>query len=144
MRLVYNNTTPLTQKGAIIGYQANGEPHFIDPSLRSLTNYQSRVDSNFPQDNVVPSILPPPGIVSVQLRQSRELLTFASFKFNCYSLAQLEYMMPFFLTPGINMFIEFGWNLYNQKSLLNLTDDECWKIVSEPQKALDSSESFIW
>ena len=133
----YNNTTPLTQKGAIIGYQANGEPHFIDPSLRSLTNYQSRVDNNFPQDNVVPSILPPPGIVSVQLRQSRELLTFASFKFNCYSLAQLEYMMPFFLTPGINMFIEFGWNLYNQKSLLNLTDDECWKIVSEPQKALD-------
>ena len=133
----YNNTTPLTQKGAIIGYQATGEPHFIDPSLRSLTNYQSRVDSKFPQDNVVSSILPPPGIVSVQLRQSRELLTFASFKFNCYSLAQLEYMMPFFLTPGINMIIEFGWNLYNQKSLLNLTDEECWKVISEPQTALD-------
>ena len=135
----YNNTTPLTQKGAIIGYQATGEPHFIDPRLRSLTNYQSRVDNNFPQDNVVSSILPPPGIVSVQLRQSRELLTFASFKFNCYSLAQLEYMMPFFLTPGINMFIEFGWNLFNQKSLLNLSREECWKIVSEPQTALDRS-----
>lgn len=133
----YNNTTPLTQKGAIIGYQATGEPHFIDPGLRSLTNYQSKVDIKFPQDNVVSSILPPPGIVSLQLRQSRELLTFASFKFNCYSLAQLEYMMPFFLTPGINMIIEFGWNLYNQKSLLNLTEEECWKIISEPQTALD-------
>lgn len=133
----YNNTTPLTQRGAIIGYQATGEPHFIDPSLRSLTNYQSKVESKFPQDNVVSSILPPPGITSVQLRQSRELLTFASFKFNCYSLAQLEYMMPFFLTPGINMIIEFGWNLYNQKSLLNLTEEECWKIISEPQTALD-------
>jgi len=133
----YNNTTPLTQKGAIIGYQATGEPHFIDANLRSLTNYQSKVDSKFPQDNVVSSILPPPGITSVQLRQSRELLTFASFKFNCYSLAQLEYMMPFFLTPGINMIIEFGWNLYNQKSLLNLTDAECWKVISEPQTALD-------
>ncbi len=133
----YNKTTPLTQKGAIIGYQATGEPHFIDPSLRSLTNYQAKINSEFPQDNVVSSILPPPGIVSVQLRQSRELLTFASFKFNCYSLAQLEYMMPFFLTPGINMIIEFGWNLYNQKSLLNLTEEECWKIISEPQTALD-------
>ena len=134
----YNNTTPLTQKGAIIGYQANGEPHYIDPSLRSLTNYQSKIEKGFPQDNVVPSILPPPGIVSAQLRQSKELLTFASFKFNCYSLAQLEYMMPFFLTPGINIFIEFGWNLFNQKSILNLSEkNECWDIVSNPQKALD-------
>jgi len=134
----YNNTTPLTQKGAIIGYQATGEPHFIDPSLRSPTNYQSGIDKTFPQDNVVSSILPPPGIVSLQLRQSRELLTFASFKFNCYSLAQLEYMMPFFLTPGINMIIEFGWNLYNQKSLLKLDEkSDCWKIISEPQTALD-------
>lgn len=134
----YNNTTPLTQKGAIIGYQANGEPHFLDPSLRSLTNYQSKIESGFPQDNVVSSILPPPGIISAQLRQSKELLTFASFKFNCYSLAQLEYMMPFFLTPGINVFIEFGWNLFNQKSILNLKEEsECWDIVYNPQKALD-------
>lgn len=133
----YNNTTPLTQKGAIIGYQATGEPHFLDPNLRSLTNYQAKGSSEFPQDNVVSSILPPPGIVSVQLRQSRELLTFASFKFNCYSLAQLEYMMPFFLTPGINMIIEFGWNLYNQKSLLNLSEEDCWNIISQPQTALD-------
>ncbi len=134
----YNNTTPLTQKGAIIGYQANGEPHYIDPSLRSLTNYQAKLEKGFPQDNVVPSILPPPGLVSAQLRQSKELLTFASFKFNCYSLAQLEYMMPFFLTPGINVFIEFGWNLFNQKSILNLKEEsECWDIVYNPQKALD-------
>ena len=134
----YNNTTPLTQKGAIIGYQANGEPHYIDPSLRSLTNYQSKIEKGFPQDNVVPSILPPPGIVSAQLRQSKELLTFASFKFNCYSLAQLEYMMPFFLTPGINVFIEFGWNLFNQKSIINLKEEEdCWDIIYNPQKALD-------
>jgi len=134
----YNNTTPLTQKGAIIGYEANGEPHFIDPSLRSLTNYQSKLEKGFPQDNVVSSILPPPGIISAQLKQSKEFLTFASFKFNCYTLAQLEYMMPFFLTPGINIFIEFGWNLFNQKSILNLKEkDECWDIVSNPQTALD-------
>ena len=68
----YNQTNPLTQKGAIIGYQANGEPHFLDPSLRSLTNYQAKIENGFPQDNVVSSILPPPGIVSAQLRQSRE------------------------------------------------------------------------
>lgn len=44
----------------------------------------------------------------------------------------------FFLTAGINLIVEFGWNLFNQKSLLNLNNlDECWRVTNEPQTALD-------
>ena len=136
----YENGKSLANKNAIIGYEANGKPHYIDGAYRNATNYSSILTSQFPQNNQTPSLLPPPGVISVEVKQSKELLTFASFKFKCFGLAQLEYMTPFFLTQGINIFIEFGWNLYNQKSTLNLVDpNECWKIIEEPQTALDRS-----
>ena len=123
---------------AILGYQANGKPHYIDNRYRSQYLYSSGINNKFPQDNQAPSILPPPAITSVSVKQSKEYLTYGKFSFKCFSLAQLEYLTPFFLTAAINVFIEFGWNLFNQKSLLNLNDiEECWKIVRYPQTALD-------
>lgn len=123
---------------AILGYQANGQPHFIDNRYRSQLNYETKIDSRFPQNNQAPSILPPPAIISVNIKQSKEYLTYGKFNFKCFSLAQLEYLTPFFLTPGINIFIEFGWNLFNQKSLINLNNiTECLDIVEKPQTAID-------
>jgi hypothetical protein len=123
---------------AILGYQANGKPHFIDNGYRSQLNYQTKIDNKFPQDNQSPSILPPPAITSVNVKQSKEYLTYGKFNFKCFSLAQLEYLTPFFLTPGINIFIEFGWNLFNQKSLIDLNNiPDCLDIVEKPQTAID-------
>jgi hypothetical protein len=123
---------------AIIGYEANGKPHFIDNRYRSQLNYQTKTDVRFPQNNQVPSIVPPPAITSVNVKQSKEYLTYGKFSFKCFGLAQLEYLTPFFLTPGINVFIEFGWNLFNQKSLLNLNNiSDCLEIIEKPQTAID-------
>lgn len=136
----YEQNKPLNEKFAIIGYEADNTPHYIDnKTYRSQTFYETKENKQlFPQNNQISPIIPPPGIVSVSVKQSKELLTYASFKFKCYGLAQLEYLTPFFFTAGINVFVEFGWNLFNQKSLLNLSDlKECWELVNKPQTALD-------
>ena len=134
----YDPKVGLKQTNAIIGYQADGKPHFIDGLYRTQTSYSTRQNAEFPQNNEISSVFPPPGIVSVSVKQSKDLLTYASFKFKCYGLAQLEYLTPFFFTAGINVFVEFGWNLFNQKSLLDLANlKECWDLVYKPQTALD-------
>jgi len=138
----YSQNKPLTDKFAIIGYEADGiTPHYIDNTYRSQLNYETMENTqNFPQNSQISPIIPPPGIVSVSVKQSKELLTYASIKFKCYGIAQLEYLTPFFFTAGINLFVEFGWNLFNQKSLVNLANlKECWELVYKPQTALDRS-----
>lgn len=143
----------LKQSKAIIGYEADGTPHYIDPSYRSQyvtqwpSNYlaaetdgeQTRyVEKISLQKTQVSPILPPPALESVEIRTSKDMLAFGSFKFKCFSLAQVEYLAPFFLTPRINVFIEMGWNLYNVDSLINLNDEqECWNLIQTPQTVVD-------
>lgn len=127
-------------KPAILGYQANGQPHFIDNKYRSQLMYETPLNSKFPQNSQSPSILPPPSITSVNIKQGKEYITYGKFNFKCFGLAQLEYLTPFFLTPYINIFIEFGWNLFNQKSLLNLNSiPECLNVIEKPQTVIDRS-----
>lgn len=134
----YQQNKPLSDARAIIGYEANGKPHYIDNAYRSQYNYSTATPTSYPQNNQTPPLVPAPAITSINVRQSKEYITFSSFKFKCFGLAQLEYLTPFFLTAGVNVFIEFGWNLFNQKSLLNLSNiQECWDIVSKPQTAID-------
>lgn len=117
---------------AIIGYQANGSEHYIDQRYReSIYKMSAGFDSNFPQNNSAPSIIPPPGIESVSINTSADMLTYGEFKLKCFTLAQIEYLTPFFLTPGIHIFIEFGWNLYNRESLLDLKNVPELKNVSD-------------
>jgi hypothetical protein len=124
---------------AIIGYQSNGEPHYIDNRYRSnIYSTSSPAGSNFPQNNTIPSVLPPPGITSLSVKTTGDMMTSAEFKFSCFSLGQVEYMTPFFLSPGINMFIEFGWNLYNNDSLLDLNKiRELYDISNVPAKGIE-------
>lgn len=136
----YQQNKPLKDSIAIIGYEANGNPHYIDNQYRTQYNYSSPITGRFPQNNESIPLVPSPAIISVNVKQSKEYITYSSFKFKCFGLAQLEYLTPFFLTAGINVFIEFGWNLFNQKSLVSLNDTrECWDIISKPQTALDRS-----
>ena len=37
-------------------------------------------------------------------------------------------MMPYFLTPGITIIIEFGWNHFNSNSLIDLTNKDVLTI----------------
>jgi hypothetical protein len=86
----------------------------------------------------VSSVLPPPNLESIEIKTSKDMLSFATIKFKCYGLAQLEYLAPFFLTPRINVFVEIGWNLFNINSLIDLSSkNECWSIIQSPQKIMD-------
>jgi hypothetical protein len=132
----------LVEDKAIIGYQANGNPHFIDTKYRTSTYYDAGAHCpgglKFPQNSTVPSILPPPGITSINVKTNKDMMSNATINWQCYSLAQLEYMMPFWLSPKINVFLEFGWNLFNIDSLVPLDDvNECYKLILRPELALE-------
>lgn len=133
--------TSVIQDNAIIGYQANGKPHYIDNRYRNNLSYNAPIncsngDVKFPQLNFSPAAIPPPGISSINVKTNKDMMSTGTINWKCYGLAQLEYMMPFFLTPKINVFIEFGWNLFDIKSLLSLKIDECYELIKEPQKAI--------
>lgn len=126
----------LKQDKAIIGYQANGQPHYIDTEYRSQYSYKWPSEQG--QLTEVPSILPPPAIDSVSIDVTKGLMATGKIDFTCYSLAQLEYLSPFFLTPRINVFIEIGWNLFNIQSLIELYDKKkCWDIIQTPSLVVD-------
>ena len=135
----------LKQDKAIIGYEANGSPHYIDSKYRSQFSYKwpSTFNKNGKiiesvQKSEVSSVLPPPNLDSLEIRTSKDSLASVTINFKCYGLAQLEYLAPFFLTPRINVFVEIGWNLFNIDSLLNLNNpNECWSIVQKPQTVMD-------
>lgn len=139
------NGNVLKQDKAIIGYEANGEPHYIDTQFRSAfatkwpgTYYEQGQKQTSKQRTEVSPVLPPPALESLQIQTNKGLLAFGSFKFKCFSLAQLEYIAPFFLTPRINVFIELGWNLFNIKSLINLQNkQECWNLINTPKSVID-------
>lgn len=132
-----NNSLDKTKQ--ILGYQADGTPHYLYSEEKKSNFY------NIDGDKFTPSMLPPPGIVSVDIRCTRDaFLSYISINWRCFGLAQLEYMMPFFLTPGINIFLEFGWNLFNYKCLIDYNDvrydadnpensSDVVKLVTNPQ-----------
>lgn len=134
----YEQNVPLSKAKAIIGYEANGTTAHTLNSDRTNFQYSVKNDDNFPQNNITSPILPPPGVTSMNIKQGRDFFVTADVKFNCYGLAQLEYMMPFFLTPGINIFLEFGYNYFNKQSLLDLSNKtECVNNVLNPQIVID-------
>ena len=109
------------KKKNVLGYDVLGNPHQL-PLEGSGFNYTL---SNVSSSNAVtaPLYLPSPGIVSVDALVRKELIREITIKWNCYGFAQLEYMTPYFLTPAISATVEFGWNHFNPKSLLDLANE---------------------
>lgn len=124
-KLNFKNNT--TYKSSILGYDTNGRPHYLDLGSTSEcpeTNpntFTSNPQLIFGKDSrPVPLFTPSPGIVSIEASMQKERIRKVSINWKCYSFAQLEYMMPYFLTPGISMVVEFGWNLFNINSLIDI------------------------
>lgn len=104
---------------SIIGYvpSAGINPHTIENDLNK--DY--------------PIHVPAPEIERIQVTIQKELYRRASIEWICFSRKQLEYMTPYFLVPGISCIMEWGWNLYNPKSLVNITDTgELEKLFNNP------------
>lgn len=127
----------------ILGYDTKGKEHRLDldvknPNIVTLKGSPTRN---------VPILLPPPGIVSIDASMQKERIRKVTINWKCYSFAQLEYMTPYFLTPGISLIVEFGWNLFNQQCLLDLKDTDLLKklwVDGTPlyQKTLDSNGMY--
>jgi hypothetical protein len=112
-----DNNTPYTTN--ILGYDVFGSPHILDLDIK--TPHFATLSGN--KNRNVPIFMPPPGIVSIEANMQKERIRKVVINWKCYSFAQLEYLTPYFLTPGISMIVEFGWNLFNINSLINLTDE---------------------
>jgi hypothetical protein len=103
-----------TTNEAIIGYGAGGVPHKINAKSGNTFPYR-----------------PPPTIESVEVSlYGGQNATFsglcrrARINWKCYSLDQLNYLAPYFLMPKITATVEWGWNTFDQSSLLDLTNME--------------------
>lgn len=92
---------------SIIGYTPEGIPHFIENDI---------ISSDYPIH------VPSPEIEKVSVTINKELLRRVRIEWTCFSSAQLEYMSPYFLIPGISVIVEWGWNHFNPLSLLRLDD----------------------
>ena len=102
------NASSNLENQSIIGYMPNGiTPHFIENDLKT---------SNYPIH------VPVPEIEKISVTIQKELYRRASIEWVCFSKAQLEYMTPYFLVPGISCILEFGWNLFNPECLVDLND----------------------
>lgn len=127
----------------ILGYDTKGKEHRLDVDIKN----PNLVTLNGSPTRNIPILLPPPGIVSIEASMQKERIRKVTINWKCYSFAQLEYMTPYFLTPGITLIAEFGWNLFNPDCLLNLTDvpklKDLW-IDGTPlyQKTLDSNGMY--
>ena len=127
----------------ILGYDTNGQKHILNLDIKN-PNIVTLKGS--PTRNV-PILLPPPGVVSIEASMQKERIRKITINWKCYSFAQLEYMTPYFLTPGISLIVEFGWNLFNTNCLLNLNDKEKLTELWEDgtplyQRILDSNGMY--
>jgi hypothetical protein len=111
-----------------IGVDSRGNPHKIPNdriehllSVSNAKNNQNRQVMDFPHR-------PPPSVESVSCEMAGSNASFPNLcrkitiNWKCYSLAQLNYLAPYFLTPRITCLVEWGWNNYDNISLVDLTD----------------------
>jgi len=111
-----------------IGVDARGNSHKI-PNDR-IENLLSASNSRNNQNKKVMDFphRPPPSVESVSCEMAGSNASFPNLcrkitvNWKCYSLAQLNYLAPYFLTPRITCLVEWGWNNYDVESLVDLTD----------------------
>lgn len=114
----FNNDQKIT-----IGVDARGNPHKIqmDRSITTGIRGGSVTRADFPHR-------PPPNIESISAEAGGGGQNFPgacrkiTINWKCHSLAQLNYLAPYFLTPRITCLVEWGWNNYDNISLVDLTD----------------------
>jgi hypothetical protein len=102
---------PLTKAKTetVLGFTPDGKEHKIDGE------YDIKA-------GVISKHVPPPGVVSIDATMEKEMYRSVSIKWKCFSKDHLNYMAPYFMSPGVTMFIEWGWNHFNPECLLNLTN----------------------
>lgn len=88
----------------VIGMDYNGNDHVIKNEL-GKTSQMHR---------------PTPGIEGLEITIAKNVYRTAFIKWKCYSVEQLNYMTPYFMTPYTTIFLEWGWNNFDPTSLVPL------------------------
>jgi hypothetical protein len=112
----------LNQNQTVMGYEVDGTPHIIPMDKVGMFNYTINNSNSGNNGRPTQLYLPPPGIESIEAIIQKQFLRELTIKWSCHGFAQLEYMTPYFLTPKISVIVEYGWNHFNQDSLLDLTN----------------------
>ena len=94
--------SPYAQSKQVYGYNCRLQPKYIESSTR-------------------PNI-PDPGIISIETEIQKSWFAKAKINWTCHSIEQLKAITPYFLTPLQTVIIEFGWNTFNQQSLINISN----------------------
>ena len=97
-----NAKSPYGVSKQVYGYNCNLKPKYIDASTR-------------------PNI-PDPGIISIETEIQKSWFARAKINWTCHSIEQLKAITPYFLTPLQTVIVEFGWNTFNEQSLINLSN----------------------
>jgi hypothetical protein len=95
----------------VLGFTPTGDEHKIDGEYATT-------------GAAINKHVPPPGIVSIDaILKGNPPASYRSvtIKWKCHSKDHLNYLTPYFMTPGVSMFIEWGWNHFNPSCLLDLT-----------------------
>jgi hypothetical protein len=98
------------QSKVVLGFDVNGEKHVLDESENQT--FQNR---------------PGPGVTSIESEfygagsSFNGLCRKVTIKWRANSIDQLNYMMPYFLSPMMTVVVEWGWNVYNPDSLIDLS-----------------------
>ena len=111
--------------GTVLGYDVNGKEHKIKES-----SFKHR---------------PCPGVTNLDIELvggNGGKYRKSTIKWTCWSEEQLEYLSIFFLTPGLSIIVEWGWNNYNTTSLFDLKDKDVlssrWEKVKD-----DETQEYI-
>jgi len=92
----------IDRDNTVLGIDYKGNPHIIkNTSADVLQKYR-----------------PTLGIESVEVDIRKNVYRAAFIKWKCFSVEQLNYMTPFFMTPYTTIFLEWGWNNFNNQSLV--------------------------
>lgn len=90
----------------VIGIDYKGKHHIVKNEL----------------DKTLQMHRPTPGIEGLEITITKNVYRTAFIKWKCYSVEQLNYMAPYFMTPYTTIFLEWGWNNYDPTSLVPLGD----------------------
>jgi len=88
---------------------------------KQMYGYNCKLQPKYIESSTRPNI-PDPGIISIETEIQKSWFAKAKINWICHSIEQLKAITPYFLTPLQTVIVEFGWNTFNQQSLINLSD----------------------
>jgi len=88
---------------------------------KQMYGYNCKLQPKYIESSTRPNI-PDPGIISIETEIQKSWFAKAKINWVCHSVEQLKAITPYFLTPLQTVIVEFGWNTFDQRSLINLSD----------------------